>query len=70
MSIKAFAAKLFAKHIHNKTQKWAQNPVETQQKVFNELIRKAKITQFGKDHNFEHIKTYNDFQKNVPIRDY
>lgn len=70
MSIKTIAAKLFAKYTHNKTQKWAKNPLKTQEKVFNELIRKAKSTQFGKDHNFEHIKTYNDFQKNVPIRDY
>lgn len=70
MSIKTIAAKFFAKYTHNKTQKWAQNPLKTQEKVFNELIRKAKSTQFGKDHNFEHIKTYDDFQKNVPIRDY
>ncbi len=70
MSIKAFAAKLFAKHIHNKTQKWAQNPVETQQKVFNELIQKAKETQFGKDHHFDKINSFEEYQKNVPIRDY
>ena len=70
MSIKAFAAKLFAKHIHNKTQKWAQNPVETQQKVFNELIQKAKETQFGKEHHFNKINSFEEYQKNVPIRDY
>ncbi|BCY27818.1 GH3 auxin-responsive promoter family protein [Flavobacterium okayamense] len=70
MSIKAFAAKLFAKHIYNKTQKWAQNPIETQQKVFNELIQKAKETQFGKDHNFDKINSFEEYQKNVPIRDY
>jgi hypothetical protein len=70
MSIKAFAAKLFAKHIHKKTQKWAQNPVETQQKVFNELIQKAKETQFGKDHAFGLIKSHTDFVQKVPVRDY
>ena len=52
MSVKAFAAKLFAKRIHAKTQKWANNPVETQQKVFQELINEAAQTQFGKDHDF------------------
>ena len=56
MSITSIAAKLFAKSIHNKTQKWASNPVETQQKVFNDLIRQAKETQFGKDHKFNKIK--------------
>jgi phenylacetate-coenzyme A ligase PaaK-like adenylate-forming protein len=70
MSIKAFAAKLFAKRIHNETQKWATNPIATQQKVFKELVTLAKETQFGKDHNFQEIKTFQDFAKQVPIRDY
>lgn len=70
MSIKAFAAKLFAKHIYNKTQKWVQNPIETQQKVFNELIKQAKETQFGKEHHFDKINSFEDYQQNVPVRDY
>lgn len=70
MSVKSFAAKLFAQYIHNTTQKWAQNPIETQQKVFKDLIQKAKKTQFGKDHHFDAIHSYEDFQKQVPIRDY
>ena len=70
MSIKSFVAQLFAKHIHKKTLTWANNPVETQQKVFQELIHQAKDTVFGKDHNFSEIKTFEDFAKQVPIRDY
>ena len=70
MSIKSFAAKIFAKTIHKKTQAWANNPVETQQKVFQELIHQAKDTVFGKDHHFSEIKTVEDFAKQVPIRDY
>lgn len=70
MSIKSFAAKLFAARIHKKTLQWSSNPVETQQKVLADLIRQAKETQFGKDHNFETIKTFSDFAQNVPIRDY
>lgn len=70
MSIKAFAAKLFAKRIHYTTQKWAQNPVETQRKVFENLIQSAAQTKFGKDHNFLKIKTFEDFTKTVPVRDY
>lgn len=70
MKIKTIAAKLFAKRIYNKTQKWVKKPVETQQKVFNNLISKAQNTQFGKDHNFSTIKTYEDFSKVVPVRDY
>lgn len=70
MSVKAFAAKLFAKRIHAKTQKWANNPVETQQKVFEELIKEATQTQFGKDHDFSSIKSHSDFVQKVPVRDY
>lgn len=70
MSIKSLAAQLFAKIIHSKTQKWASNPVATQQKVLEDLIRQAKNTQFGQDHHFSQIKTHEDFAKHVPIRDY
>jgi len=70
MSIKSFAAKLFAKKVYNDTQKWAKNPVETQRKVFEKLIAQAKDTQFGKDHSFDEIKSYTDFAAKVPIRDY
>jgi hypothetical protein len=69
-TLKAFAAKIFASVIYNKTQKWAINPVETQKDVFNNLIASAKNTQFGMDHHFEAIQTYQDFIKNVPVRDY
>jgi phenylacetate-coenzyme A ligase PaaK-like adenylate-forming protein len=70
MSIKSIAAKIFANLIHNKTQKWVQNPIATQQKVLNELLATAKETQFGRDHVFSEIKSFEDFAKHVPIRDY
>jgi hypothetical protein len=70
MSLKPFFAKIFAKKIYQKTQLWSSNPIETQQKVFEELIRQAKNTQFGVDHHFENIKTFEDFNQNVPVRDY
>ncbi|WP_306351249.1 GH3 auxin-responsive promoter family protein [Flavobacterium sp. '19STA2R22 D10 B1'] len=70
MSLKSFVAKVFAKVIYQKTQKWANNPIETQQQVFLSLIDGAKDTVFGKDHNFKEIKTYTDFIQQVPVRDY
>ena len=69
-TLKALAAKVFAKIIYNKTQKWASHPVETQKEVFENLIASAKNTQFGKDHDFALIHSYEDFISNVPIRDY
>ena len=70
MSLKTISAQLFAKVIHHKTQKWVTNPVVAQQKVFENLIRQAEKTQFGKDHHFSQIKNPEDFAKQVPIRDY
>lgn len=70
MSVKAFAAKLFAKRIHAQTQKWANDPVATQEKVLASLLKTAAPTKFGKDHHFSSIKSHADFIQNVPVRDY
>lgn len=70
MSIKSFGAKVFASIIHKKTQKWVNDPINTQKKVFEQLLEDAKHTAFGKDHNFAYIKSYEDFVRQVPIRDY
>ena len=70
MSLKSLAAKIFAKKVFLETQKWANNPVETQQKVFENLIKSAKNTVFGKDHGFENISTFQEFAQKVPVRDY
>ncbi|MFJ1327728.1 GH3 auxin-responsive promoter family protein [Capnocytophaga canimorsus] len=70
MSLKSFLAKIFAASVRKKIDRWANRPVETQEKVFQELIQSAKNTQFGKDHHFQEIISHSDFVKNVPIRDY
>ncbi|MEN8764355.1 MAG: GH3 auxin-responsive promoter family protein [Wenyingzhuangia sp.] len=70
MSIKSKIALPFAKFIRKQVYKWANNPLETQEKVFQYLIKNAKNTAFGRDHHFEQIKTYDDFKKQVPVNDY
>ena len=70
LSIKSVLAKLFAKRIYKKVQKWANNPIETQNRVFQDLISEATNTQFGQDHDFVSINNYKDFVKRVPVRDY
>ena len=70
MSIKSLAAGIFAKIIVKQIKDWSSRPIKTQQKVFDKLISQAKNTSFGKDHNFEFIHGYDDFLKQVPIRDY
>jgi hypothetical protein len=70
MSIKSIAARLFASQVVKKTKAWSSNSVATQNKVFQELIRQAKNTQFGQDHHFDQILTPSDFAQQVPVRDY
>lgn len=70
MSIKQHIAKQWAKHIVKTTKKWANNPIKTQQKVLMDLVKTAKNTAFGKDHDFESINNYDDFKSRVPVNDY
>ena len=70
MSIKAAFAIPFAKFVQKKVQKWAQNPIKTQERVFQNLISEAKNTAFGKDHQFASISNYEDFKSRVPVVEY
>ena len=70
MSIKSFFAIPFAKYVRKGVYKWANNPVKTQDKVFNNLIDVGKSTAFGKDHNFDKIHSYDDFKEHVKVTDY
>ncbi len=70
MSLKAFAAKVFAKMVARKDRRWINTPLAAQEKVFKKLIATAAQTQFGKDHNFKAIQNYADFANQVPVRDY
>jgi hypothetical protein len=69
-SIKSYFSKIFAAYIANKIQGWSKNPIKTQDRVFKALIKTARNTQFGKDHNFSQIQDHKDFIKCVPVRDY
>lgn len=70
MSIKSIAAKIFAKRVVKRMMKWANNPIQTQQVVFEQLVSEGAKTAFGKDHGFENISSYEEFKKQVPVRDY
>ncbi|MCV6629790.1 MAG: GH3 auxin-responsive promoter family protein, partial [Flavobacteriaceae bacterium] len=70
MSIKSFFAKQFARTVVQKMQRWVQQPEQTQERVFKQLIEQAKNTKFGKDHGFDKITSYTDFANKVPIRTY
>ena len=60
----------FAKHIVRKNRWWKNNAVKVQNELLLSLIKRAKNTQFGKDHNFAEITNYTQWKASVPIRDY
>jgi len=70
MGIRSVLAKPFAAFIERQTQEWSLNPSLFQRRLFKSLIETAQNTAFGKDHDFVSIKTYEDFKKRVPVRDY
>ncbi|MGJ8591454.1 MAG: GH3 auxin-responsive promoter family protein [Aquaticitalea sp.] len=69
-SLKSALAKPFAYIVKKSVLKWANAPIETQDKVFSKLISVAAETKFGKDHDFKNINSHSEFTKRVPIRDY
>ncbi|HSZ24740.1 MAG TPA: GH3 auxin-responsive promoter family protein [Cytophagaceae bacterium] len=70
MGFRSVLSKPFASYVVGKQKKWSSQAGETQQRIFTYLIDKASKTQFGRDHHFSSIKNYEDFKKNVPVRDY
>ncbi len=44
--------------------------IQDQEAILQQLLKVAKKTQFGNDHNFTQINNYNDYKTTVPIRDY
>ncbi|TDI61319.1 MAG: GH3 auxin-responsive promoter, partial [Alphaproteobacteria bacterium] len=45
-----------------------QNAIAEQKRVLLRMVRKARDTKFGRDHDFANIKSVADFQARVPLR--
>ena len=70
MSLKSFLGKIFASYISKREKAKTNLAVDIQNKTFLYLISEAKNTQFGKEHHFDKIHSYEDFKKYVPFGDY
>jgi hypothetical protein len=70
MAFRSFLVRPFAHYIARSIARWSANAVERQEKTMQHLVKKAADTAFGRDHDFSNIKTYEDFKRAVPIRDY
>ncbi len=70
MSMKPKIVKIASGFYVKKIKKWSSDPIEIQKQILNNLISQAEKTLFGEDHEFSNIKSYEDFKRNVPLRDY
>ena len=68
--IKKKIALIWAKKHVKQTETFKQNAAEDQEKLLISLVKTAEKTLFGREHQFENIKTVADFRKNVGIADY
>lgn len=60
----------YAKYVRWQVQKAADRAISAQENIRTALVRTARDTVFGKDHDFANIHTYADFKARVPILDY
>jgi hypothetical protein len=70
MGLKAFLGKLLAKRTAKKVTKWSAMAVSEQEKTLKSLLVQAAGTAFAVDHDFDNIKSYDQFSELVPVRDY
>ncbi|SKB82237.1 GH3 auxin-responsive promoter [Soonwooa buanensis] len=68
--IKKNIAKVWAKKHVATTQGFKNNAAKDQEALLLDLVKTAEKTLFGREHQFENIKSIDDFQKLVPIADY
>lgn len=68
--IKKNIALIWAKIHVRRTQTFKRNAVKNQEELLLSLIRTAEKTLYGRAHQFENIKSIQEFQSKVPIADY
>jgi hypothetical protein len=70
MNLKSLLAKPFASYIYNQIKKGNETAIADQENILKSLLKTGTNTDFGKDHDFKNINTYDDYKKAVPVRDY
>ncbi len=70
MKIKSILAKPFAGYVYKQIKKSMYTALEDQERILKELIKSGRKTEFGAEHNFHEINSYEEFKQAVPLRDY
>ena len=68
--MKSWLLKPYAHLVRRNVRSMAARAVEAQQEIMRDLVRTARDTAYGRDHDFAGIKTYADFKARVPVGDY
>ncbi|WBV59543.1 GH3 auxin-responsive promoter family protein [Chryseobacterium camelliae] len=68
--LKKNAALIWAKKHVRKAEEFKKNAEKNQENLLLSLVDTAKKTLFGREHDFESIKSVKDFQERVPVADY
>lgn len=70
MGFRSVLSKPFASIVVKQQREWEQKASDYQRKMLKSLVGTAGNTIFGNDHGFKDIRDYDDFKKQVPVRDY
>lgn len=70
MHILSYASRIAAFASGRRFKRWRSDAVKLQDEVFGKIVKKARKTDFGREHDFKNIKGYDSFISRVPVRNY
>lgn len=70
MNITRFIYNLYFKRRGKGIEKYNNRTEQIQRKVLRRLVKKAEETQWGKEHSYSSVDSYEDFTKNVGVNTY
>jgi hypothetical protein len=70
MGIRSLLSQPLARYIVEQQHRWISSGKAVQEQWRTKLISTATTTQFGKDHFFKDVHSYEEFRDAVPVRDY
>lgn len=62
--------KLYFDYQYRQVAQFIENPIQSQHKIFSNLISSGRQTLYGKEHTFELVKNEDDYRKTVPLQTY
>lgn len=60
----------FLKRRFERIEQFMKYPIETQQRIFSELLETARYTEWGSTYNYGQIRSVKEYQEQVPVSTY